>query len=44
MAIEALGGEVECFYYSFGGDDVVAIIDLPDNMTAAGLAMNALEI
>lgn len=40
LAIEASGGKLEAFYYSFGADDVVAIIDLPDNPTAAGLAMN----
>lgn len=39
-AIEALGGKVESFYYSFGSDDVVVIMDLPDNVTAAGLALN----
>ena len=42
MAIEALGGKVESLYYSFGNDDVVVIIDLPDNITAAGLAMNVM--
>lgn len=41
-AIEALGGNVEAFYYSFGQDDVVAIIDLPDMVTAAGLSINIL--
>ena len=40
LAIEASGGKLEAFYYSFGSDDVVAILDLPDNITAAGIAMN----
>ncbi len=38
-AIAALGGKVEAFYYSFGMDDVVLIMDLPDNVAAAGLGM-----
>jgi uncharacterized protein with GYD domain len=38
-AIGALGGKVESFYYTFGGDDVMLIMDLPDNIAAAGLAM-----
>lgn len=36
---EAVGGSVESFYFSFGGDDVVAIVDLPDNASAASIAM-----
>jgi uncharacterized protein with GYD domain len=38
-AVSALGGKVEVFYYAFGKDDVILIIDLPDNVSAAGLAM-----
>lgn len=38
-AINALGGKLECLYYCFGKHDVVAILDLPDNATAAGLSM-----
>ena len=38
-AITALGGKMECLYYSFGSDDVVLIMDMPDSTTAAGLAM-----
>lgn len=37
-AVKALGGKVESMYYSFGKDDVVVIIDMPDNAAAAGLA------
>jgi len=38
-----LGGRVEAFYYAFGGDDVYAIVDLPDNVSSAAisLALNA---
>ena len=38
-AVGALGGKVEAFYYAFGVDDVVLIMELPDNISAAGLAM-----
>ncbi len=38
-AIAALGGKVEAFYYCFGENDVVLIMDLPDNVAAAGLGM-----
>ncbi len=38
-AISALGGKVESFYYCFGSDDVVVILELPDNVAAAGLGM-----
>lgn len=29
--VESLGGTLEAFYYSFGSNDVVLIVDLPDN-------------
>jgi uncharacterized protein with GYD domain len=38
-AVEALGGKVEAFYYSFGADDVLIILDLPDNVTAAAVGL-----
>lgn len=38
-AVEALGGKIEAFYYAFGEDDVVLILDLPDNVTAASLSL-----
>jgi uncharacterized protein with GYD domain len=38
-AVKALGGHVEAFYFAFGDADVVAIIDVPDNITAATLAI-----
>jgi uncharacterized protein with GYD domain len=44
-AVEGLangvGGTVEAFYFSFGGDDVVAILELPDDETAAALALTS---
>jgi uncharacterized protein with GYD domain len=39
QAVESLGGKLEAFYFAFGADDVVAIADLPDNASAAGLAL-----
>ena len=41
--VKGLGGTLEAFYYAFGDDDVFAIFDLPDNVsaTAISLAINA---
>ena len=36
---EGLGGKLECFYFAFGDDDVVTIIDFPDNESAAAVSM-----
>ncbi len=38
-ATKAVGGKLEAFYFSFGKNDVVAIVDCPDNVTAAALSM-----
>jgi uncharacterized protein with GYD domain len=38
-ACASVGGALDAFYYAFGEADVVAIIDLPDNTTAAGVAI-----
>ena len=42
-AIKAAGGKVEAFYFAFGQSDVVVIVDLPDNVSAAAgsLSINA---
>lgn len=37
--IASLGGSIECLYYAFGEYDVVAIFDMPDNVTAAAFAL-----
>ena len=34
-----LGGSMEAFYFAFGSDDVFVIVDLPDEETAAALAL-----
>jgi len=36
-AVKGAGGKLEGMYYCFGKDDVVVIMDLPDNVAAAGL-------
>lgn len=38
-ACASVGGSVEAFYFAFGESDVVTILDLPDNVTAAGIAL-----
>lgn len=39
-AVESVGGTLESFYYAFGGTDVFIIADLPDNISAASLALS----
>ena len=31
----SLGGNLESFYYAFGEDDIYAIFEMPDNVSAA---------
>lgn len=38
-AVKAVGGKVDAFYYAFGADDLITILDLPDNITAAAVAL-----
>lgn len=38
-AAKSVGGKLESFYFAFGGTDVFAIADLPDNAAAAALAL-----
>ncbi len=38
-ACSSVGGKLDAFYFSFGETDVVTIMDLPDNVTAAGVAL-----
>jgi uncharacterized protein with GYD domain len=38
-AVQALGGKLEAFYFALGEDDVVAIVEGPDNVTAATFSM-----
>ena len=41
--LETMGGKLESFYFGFGGDDIYAIVDVPDQATAvaASLVVNA---
>jgi uncharacterized protein with GYD domain len=38
---EEMGGKLEVFYYAFGGDDFVIILDLPSNIDMAATAIVA---
>jgi uncharacterized protein with GYD domain len=40
-ALESIGGKLECAYYALGQDDVYLIVDLPDNVSVAALAITA---
>ena len=37
--LESVGAQLESLYFAFGDDDIFAIIDAPDNVTAAALAV-----
>ena len=37
--VESLGGKLESIYFAFGNTDVVAIVDLPDNASAAAASL-----
>jgi len=38
-ALKGLGGHLESIYYAFGDTDVYVIVDAPDNVSMAALAM-----
>jgi uncharacterized protein with GYD domain len=38
-AAESVGGKLESLYFAFGGADVYAVIELPDNVTAAAMSL-----
>ena len=38
-AVKAMGGRLEAYYFAFGDNDVVSIVDVPDNVTATALSM-----
>jgi uncharacterized protein with GYD domain len=38
-ATESVGGTLEAFYFAFGENDAYVIADLPDNETAAAIAL-----
>ncbi|MEI6209243.1 MAG: GYD domain-containing protein [Desulfuromonadales bacterium] len=37
--VKGVGGTLESFYYAFGEFDLVVIVDLPDNASAAALSL-----
>ena len=40
-AIAAMGGKVHSFFFSFGDYDSAVIVEVPDNVTAAAVALGA---
>ena len=36
---EGLGGKLESYYFAFGEDDVVGVLELPDNVSMAAVNM-----
>jgi uncharacterized protein with GYD domain len=38
-AVEKLGGKIESAWFSFGDYDIVVITEMPDNVSAAAIAM-----
>ena len=38
-AVEAGGGTLDAFYWTFGDDDFMAIVEAPDNMAAAAMSV-----
>lgn len=41
QAVEALGGTLESFYFAFGSDDFIVILDLPSDVDMTALALDA---
>ncbi len=37
--VESLGGKIEALYFAFGETDVIAIVDMPDNASAAAVSL-----
>ena len=38
--VNDMGGKLEAFYFAFGDADAYVVVSLPDNVTAAALALN----
>jgi len=41
QATKGLGGHLEAFYYAFGNNDFVIIVDVPSNVDATALSLAA---
>ncbi len=39
QTVEGLGGTLESFYYAFGDDDLLLIVDLPNDEAATAFSM-----
>ena len=39
--VKSAGGTLEAFYYAFGGDDVITIVDAPDNVSISAISIAA---
>ncbi len=37
--VESMGGSLEAFYFAFGGNDICAIVDVPDHATAVAMSI-----
>lgn len=37
--LASVGGKLECFYFAFGTDDIVIVVDAPDNVSAASVGL-----
>jgi uncharacterized protein with GYD domain len=40
-AVASVNGRLEAFYFTFGADDAVLIVDVPDDAAAAALSLGA---
>lgn len=40
QTVEGMGGKLEGFYYAMGDDDLILIAEIPDEVTAAAIALN----
>ena len=38
-SIASVGGRLEAFYFAFGGSDAYVIAEIPDNVSAAAMAL-----
>ena len=38
-AMKAIGGKLESFYFTFGSEDAILIVDAPDNIAAAAISL-----
>ena len=39
--MKSIGGKLEAFYFTLGDDDVVLIVDAPDNVSIAAMSVTA---